>query len=83
MKYIKYKHKPGKRGWYVFSATTARKFIKLIQIKEALNIQAHITQDAFSVQLLADNLFLGILCTTKLVTECFALLVETDNKQVV
>ena len=44
MKYITYKHKPGKRGWYVFSATTARKIIKLIQIKEALNIKAHITQ---------------------------------------
>ena len=45
MKYITYNHKPGKIGLYVFIVTTARKkVINIIQIKEALNIKAHIIQ---------------------------------------
>ena len=44
IKYMLYKHKPGKRGCYVSSTTTAWKGMKIIQIIEAIDNIAHITK---------------------------------------
>ena len=34
MKYILYKHKPGKSGWYIFSATTALKIAYVFSVRQ-------------------------------------------------